>query len=244
MRFLFLLLALLLCSPIKAEIIRVGTLPYDPPFEIEADKDLHFFGFDIDIMTEICNRIQADCRFIPLNFIKIFTELAAGNIDLGLGAISITESREETFLFSLPYLASSGQYVTTTASSIRNIEDIREKRVGSVQGTLFKALVLEKFHNLVQIIEYPAITSAFQALSKNKVGVVITDEETARHWVSINSTMFKLLGSSIPVGIGYGIMANKKSSDLIGRVNKALLDMENDGTYLKIYNRYFAKIVL
>ncbi|KTD24194.1 MULTISPECIES: transporter substrate-binding domain-containing protein [Legionella] len=244
MRFLLLLLTLLVCSPVSAEIIRIGTLPYDPPFEIQADKQGHFWGFDVDIMTEICHRITADCRFIPLTFTKIFTELVAGNIDLGLGAISITETREETFLFSLPYLASNGQYVTTTVSPINNIADIQEKRVGSVQGTLFKALILERFNDLVQIIEYPTISATFHALSTRKVDVVITDEETAKHWVATSSTLFKLVGKSIPVGIGYGIMANKKSPGLIKRINKALLEMENDGTYLKIYNRYFSEIVL
>ncbi|CDZ76068.1 Histidine-binding periplasmic protein precursor [Legionella massiliensis] len=179
--------------------------------------------------------------FYPLTFSQIFSDLLSNHIDIGLAAISITELRQETFLFSLPYLASSGQFVTATSSSISSLAGLHEKRVGSVEGTLFKALVQERFKNLVQIVEYPTLTEVFQALSNGKVDAVITDEAAAKYWVATNSTMFKLVGNGIPVGVGYGIMVNKSKGELIEKINKALLEMETDGAYLKIYNRYFSK---
>lgn len=53
------------------------------------------------------------------------------------------------------------------------------------------------------------------------------------------SNLFKLVGKAIRSGDGYGIMANKNNADLITQINKALLQMENDGTYLRISNTYF-----
>ena len=111
-----------------------------------------------------------------------------------------------------------------------------------VQGAIFKAQVLQSYNNLVQIVEYPTITEVFQALSNNEVDAIITDEESAKFWVVLNGTMFKLVGSGLPTGMGYGIMANKKSADLINNINKALLNMEDDGSYLKIYKYYFGKL--
>lgn len=244
MRQFILFLTLLLSPILKAEPIRIGTLVYYPPFVVEADKKGHFFGFEVELMMEACNRIQADCHFIPLTFSQIFTELLAGHINLGLAAISITELREETFLFSLPYLVSGGQFITTSDSSINSLHDIGEKKVGLVQGTLFKALVLEHYNNLAQIIEYPTLSEVFQALSTHRIDVAITDEGAAKYWAATNSTLFKLVGHSIPIGIGYGIMATKEEAILINRINKALIDMEEDGSYLKIYDRYFSKMSL
>lgn len=242
MRFLILLLTLLIFTITKAQPLRVGTIPYNPPFEIEADKAGHFFGFDVDIMDEICNRLQADCHFIPLKFENIFSELAAGHIDLGLAAISIVESREQNFLFSLPYMASSGQFLTKSTSPISSLDDIQGKKIGLTEGTIFKAIVLTSFGKQARIYEYPTLQAVLQALSNNKVDVIIDDEEAAKNWVATNNKLFKLVGEGIPIGVGYGIMANKKDQDLINRVNKALLEMEEDGHYLKIYNRYFAKL--
>nr|WP_302473906.1 transporter substrate-binding domain-containing protein [Legionella sp. PL877] len=226
-------------SNIEARTISIGTLIYNPPFEVSADQKDHFLGFDIEIMAAICLRIQSTCHFKPLTFAELFVELLAKKIDLALGAISITKERQESFLFSLPYLASNGQFITTIDSDVNTIEDIRRKRIGLVQGTLFKALVFEKFGFQANVIEYPTLSGVFQAMAEGKVDVLIADTEAVKYWVT-NNAMFKLVGDSIPIGIGYGIMANKDSSDLIKQINEALLDMETDGSYLKIYKRYFS----
>lgn len=242
MRLLILLLTLLVVPSLKAAPIRIAALVYNPPFEVEADKKGHFFGFEVDIMMEVCKRIQGDCHFQALTFDQIFKELLTENIDLALGAIITTREREGIFLFSLPYLASSGHFITRANSPIKNIEDIRQKKVGVVRGTLFKDIVLEKYQGVVQVLEYRTLSEAFIALSNNTLDAVITDEEAAKYWATTNSTLFKLVGKSIPIGMGYGMMANKKSTPLINKINKALLDMEADGTYLKIYNRYFSQL--
>lgn len=244
MKFLLLLLCLLISPLLHAEKITIGTLPYDPPFEMAADKHDHFYGFDIDLMQEICKRAELDCQFKSMNFEQLFTELLAGKITLAIGAISITEQRQETFLFSLPYLASGGQFMALTNTPLTAVEGIRNKRVGVERGTLFKALVLEKFHNLVNVIDYATQEELLSALNNKNVDVILLDTGSAKYWVANNGSLFKLVGSSMEIGVGYGIMANKNQTDLINRVNRALLGMENDGSYLRIYSRYFSQMAL
>lgn len=239
MRKIILLLTFLLLSPLYAQTINIGILLYNPPFEMEADQKNHFFGFEIDIMMELCKRMQADCHFIPLTFAEIFTKLLDDKIDLGLGSISITEQRRANYLFSLPYMKSTARFITKIDSQIHGIDDIRDKRVGTVEGSLFKAIVLEKFNHEVEIVEYPTLAEVFQALADGKVEIVIADEGAAKYWATNNSDSFKLVGNEIPIGIGYGIMANKKHKELIETINRLLLDIEADGSYLKIYKRYF-----
>ena len=50
---------------------------------------------------------------------------------------------------------------------------------------------------------------------------------------------FLPVGNPINIGNGYGILALKKNTNLINKVNTALLNIKNDGTYEKIYNKYF-----
>lgn len=240
MRGIILFIAMLIFPALNAKPIIIGTLIYDPPFEIAADKKGDFFGFDIDLMREICKRMRADCHFKGLPFTELFPKILTNELDLAIGAISITPDRQENFLFSLPYLASSGQYLAKHNSPIDSIEEIRNKRVGVEQGTIFKEIILEKFNQEIQVIEFHDLYMVFQALVNNDIDVLIADEEAVKYWTANNSQQFKLVGQAIPIGTGYGIMANKLSQSLIIRVNKALMEMENDGTYLRIYRRYFA----
>ena len=237
-----LLLSLLFFSFTNAEPLRVGSLAYDPPFAVEADKQGHFFGFEIDIMLEVCRRIQANCSFLPLTFPEIFTSLMANQIDLGLASISITEDRQQTFLFSTPYLTSSVRFIALAKSAINNESNLIGKKVGAVRGSIFKSVVLAKLGNDVRIIEYPTLLEELQALSNKEVDGIIADTGTAKYWVATNSAMLKLVGQPINVGIGYGIMTTKTKAALIARINNALFAMEKDGTYLKIYNRYFLNL--
>lgn len=239
MKSLLVLFSLLLFSSSNAQTIRIGTQLYNPPFEVEAGKKGVFLGFDVDLMLEICKRLQAQCQFIPLTFAQIFAQLLTETIDLGLGAISITEARAATYLFTLPYLASRGQFITQTGSKVNSLDDLPGKTVGVVQGGVFKTIILEQYNNTVKVTEYPTLSETFQALSNGQVDLIITDEESAKYWATTNN-IFKLVGKSTPVGIGYGIMANKKNGALINDINKILINMETDGTYLKIYNHYFS----
>jgi ABC-type amino acid transport substrate-binding protein len=89
----------------------IGRTTQNPPFSSLADQKDHFYGFDIDIMGEICGRLQLKCKYKPLLFNELFTEIAAKKIDLAIAAIIITPNRQQ-FLFSLPYLKSYARFIT------------------------------------------------------------------------------------------------------------------------------------
>lgn len=57
--------------------------------------------------------------------------------------------------------------------------------------------------------------------------------------MSNSATELKFVGDKMAIGDGYGILASKNNAPLIMKINKALLQIEKDGTYLEIYNTYF-----
>lgn len=216
----------------------IGTLAYDPPFETASDKTGDFFGFDIDVMNEICNRLRATCKYKSFPFEQLLHETQFGKLDLAIAGISITAEREQFALFSLPYLASKAGLLTKSSSAITKFSDVNGKRIGIEAGTVFKGIVLKKFPN-VKLVEYKEQNDLFQAVADNNVDLIMLDEASAKYWISNNGDLFKLVGGPISIGVGYGIMANLNNSALINQINGALISMENDGSYLSIYNRYF-----
>lgn len=239
MKTLLLLITLLIAPCSYAKTYLIGTSSDNPPFSNIASQHDEFFGFDIDMMTEICKRIQIKCKFKPHLFNNLFGNLKTGAIDLAIAAIIITPDREENFLFSLPYLESDARFITLQQSPIQNPNDIDGKTVGTRLGTPFKNLAVKLYKNKITLLDYPSIPIMLDALSNNKVDVILIGDEPAKFWMVNNSGVYKLVGSKIPIGKGYGIMANKGQDQLMEQINQALLSMEKDGTYLKIYTRYF-----
>ncbi|VEB39550.1 transporter substrate-binding domain-containing protein [Legionella cherrii] len=227
-----------LCSfHLLAQSILIGTSDYGPPFEIAVKDKAHFYGFEIDLMREICQRAELDCHFKIFNFNDLFNEMQSNQIDLAVGTIAITPDRQKAFLFSLPYLIGGGQYATKSSSPIKTIRDIQGKSVGIERGTIFKAWIASQFGDAVQVKEYDTLADVLQALDDNHVDAVLLDSGAVEYWTANSSDLLKSVGE--PMGAGYGIMANKNNDALIATINKYLLELENDGTYLKIYRRYF-----
>ncbi len=239
MKALLLLISLFIAPCSFAKTYLVGTSSDNPPFGTIASQHDIFFGFDIDMMTEICKRIKIDCKFKSHLFNDLFGNLKAGKIDLAIAAIIITPDRQENFLFSLPYLQSDARFITLHQSPIKQPSDIGGKTVGTRLGTPFKDLAIELYKNKITLIDYSTIPIMLDALSHNKVDIILMGDEPAKFWNVNNTGVYKLIGSKIPIGKGYGIMANKGQDALMKRINQALLNMEEDGTYLQIYTRYF-----
>jgi ABC-type amino acid transport substrate-binding protein len=87
----------------EGELLVCSDIPY-PPFEFEGD-DGEFTGFDIELVRAIGMRLDLQVEVIALGFDPIAsgTALNAGQCDLAASAITITEERAESLLFSDPY---------------------------------------------------------------------------------------------------------------------------------------------
>ncbi|KGP62463.1 ABC transporter substrate-binding protein [Legionella norrlandica] len=220
--------------------LTIGTLSYNPPYEVQLTntKKEEFYGFDIDIMDEVCRRIQAKCQFKAILFSDIFTQINTGEIDLAIGTISITPERSENYLFSLPYKTSYSQFLTLANSNIKKVDDLKGKIIGVYKGSPTADFVTAYFNNDIQLKFYETAEEILNALDKQEVNAIITNTEQVNYWAD-NISNYKLIGNSFPIDAGYGIMAQLGQEELIEKINQALIDMENDGTYLKIYNLSF-----
>ena len=77
------------------------------------------------------------------------------------------------------------------------------------------------------------------ALVNNEVDVIYTNSFVSKYIINNELHTIKPVGEKIAMGQGFGIIALNKHAKLIKKINAALLMMEEDGSYLTIYNHYF-----
>ena len=240
MRLAILLSTLLTIAATNADTITIGTTPFSPPFII-TDNSNSFSGFDADLLNEICKRINAKCVYKQMpSFNDLFLSVQNGTVDLGIGGVTITLQRETEYLFSLPYLKSTAHYITLYGNDIHTLADISGKTIGVAEGTIFQIMASAEFGNSVKIKTYDNLSQMLVALSDKDIDVALLDGPNAIYWDANSNNTYQIVGDAIPLGLGYGIMANKRLPDLVTKINQALLSMENDGSYLNIYNTYFS----
>lgn len=220
--------------------INIGVLNFAPPFSSLAGKN-HYYGFTIDLMDKICKRIHSQCVYKSISPDRQFGELEQGTVDIAFLPIPISSTIPEQFMYSLPYLASNGQFLSLANSNIKTIGDIKNAKIGVVQDTLYPILADSNFAQTNTIKGYKAVTEMINGLQNHDVDVVYVNASVAKYILNNAMFDFQYVGNKIAMGQGYGILALKKNAALIGKINNALLDMEADGTYLKIYDQYFSK---
>lgn len=224
------------CSSYAHDVL-IGTITNDPPFEFKNSQNT-LSGFDIDLMNGLCQRMQVHCIFKEFKFQQLFSALNKKEIDVAISAIIITPERQKKFLFSLPYKFNHQQFVTLTDSKLQHSFQLRGKTIGVYRGSPEERDTYKQFDGDIHLKAYDSVNQMVAALQNKKVDAIILEYHRALYWLS-NSNDFKPLSQQFQDGDGYGIATQLGNTNLIASINSALLKMEQDGSYLKIYKTYF-----
>jgi polar amino acid transport system substrate-binding protein len=110
-----------------------------PPFIIESTAG--FRGFSIDLWEEIAARLNLTYRYVPRDSVGLLLDaVRAGEVDVGIAAISITEEREETLDFSIPMFRSGLQILAPVTAGLSVLDTIASLlRPSILQFVLFAA---------------------------------------------------------------------------------------------------------
>lgn len=217
-----------------AEPLTVGSdIPY-PPFE--QGKPGEYTGFDIELMEAIGEKIGRKAEFQDTSFETIFRDVAQGKFEAVISAATITEEREKAVDFSNPYYLSEQAVLVKEGSDIQSLEDADGKTVAAQQGTTGLELAKEKLGGS-EVRPYPEGPDAVNALKAGTVEAVIIDAPVAQNAVEKSGGVE--IAEKVPTEEEYGIAVAQGESDLLEEINTGLEEVMDDGTYKKIYEKWF-----
>lgn len=218
----------------EGKIVVGSDIAFEP---FEFIKDGEPAGFDIDLMDEIANRLDVDVEYVNASFDTIFTQLASGDFDAIISAITITEERQQTIAFSDPYFAANQALAVTEDSDITSVDDLGGKQVAVQAGTTGLDYANENFTDAT-IVEFPTSEAAFGALSSDQVDAVFIDLPVVGSQEESSGGAIKL-AEEVDTGELYGIGVQQDNEGLVEAINEQLQAIIEDGTYEEIYNEWF-----
>lgn len=216
------------------EPLNVGSdIPY-PPFE--QGKPGHYTGFDVELMEAIAEKIGRKAEFHDTSFETIFRDVGQGKFEAAMSAATITEEREKAVDFSNPYYLSEQAVLVKEGSPIKSLENLEGKTVAAQQGTTGLELAKEELGGS-EIRPYPEGPDAINALKAGTVEGVIIDAPVAQNAVEEGGGIE--IVEKVPTEEDYGIAVAQGETELLEEINKGLKEVEKDGTYTKIYKKWF-----
>lgn len=218
-----------------AKVLKVGNDPAFPPFEMTTDKG-DVVGFDVDLIKAVGAIAGYEVQIIPVAWDGIIPGLIAGNYDVIVSAMTITAERAQSVNFSDPYFEASQVIVTLKKDKVLNtLEELTGKKISVQMGTTGDFVATDEVKNGI-IKRFDIATLAVQELLNGNVDAMVIDDPVAQAFVK----QFPQLqyGAKCTEEL-YGFAIAKKNTQLLAELNAALKKVKADGTYDKIFDKWF-----
>lgn len=206
------------------------------------DENNEIVGFDIDYAKAAAEKMGMTVEFQPIDWSTKESELSSGRIDLIWNGYTITDERKGKVLFTKPYLANAQVVVTLAGSDITKLDDLAGKEVG-LQSLSSAADALNSNpvkDQIKKVTEYKDNVTALNDLKIGRVQAVVIDEVVVKYYMSKDEGTFKLLDESLAPE-EYGIGVKKGNEELLDKLQKALDEINADGTATKISQQWFGE---
>ena len=211
-------------------------IPY-PPFDVmEGDT---YSGFDGDLSNAIAKGLGLKLEVKDSGFdgLQSGLSLNSNQCDMVASAMTITEEREKKLDFTNGYYDSEQSLLVPSDSDITSIDDLSGKKVGVQQGTTGKSYTEENAPDGTDIISFPSDAEEYSALKAGQVDALLQDLPV--NLAHVNDGGYKIV-QKFDTGEQYGFAVKQGNAELLKAINDELQKLRDNGTYDKIYNKYFS----
>jgi polar amino acid transport system substrate-binding protein len=229
---------------LKGRALKVGSDTTYPPFEsVDANKKI--VGFDVDLVNEICKRVNCKATFITADFDAILAAVANKTYDMSASGWTITDERAKTVDFSLSYMPNTEVLlVRSDETRFKEPEDLKNPalvvavQLGTTNAISAKKLVADPNKQVKEFQDFPA---AVQALLNKQADAVVIDTFAASQLLEDNKGKIKLSGKQF--GDEYlGLVFRKGDKELVDAFNAGLKAIFKDGTWSKLCEQWWKDI--
>lgn len=220
--------------------LRVAMEGTYPPFNYKENGQLA--GFEVELSNLLAQKLGVKADFTTGEWSALLAGLQAGKYDVVINQVGITDKRKETFDFSEPYTISSPQLIVRQDEKrdFKTLADLRGKKLGLGQGTNFADMA--KAVGGIDIKTYPGSTEYLQDLALGRIDAAMNDSLLIPYIIKKTKLPLK---AGAPVGEieKNGIPFAKNNPKFKAALDKALADIEADGSFAKISNKWFDRDV-
>jgi polar amino acid transport system substrate-binding protein len=221
----------------EAQTVRIATEGAYAPYNFidEAGKPA---GFEIDLGNEICRRGGLSCEFVITAWDTMIPNLLAGNYDVIMAGMAITEERLQSIDFSAEYYppgpsfyaARAGQNIAFPPSGTRI-----GAQTGTVQGNYAEATLGGT--NTISL--YETFDQAVADLAAGNLDLILAEEGYIKPIVDASGGSLVVVGPEEIIGGGTAAGIRKEDDTIQATFDRVISEMKADGTLNQLIIKWF-----
>ncbi|MEV5751165.1 glutamate ABC transporter substrate-binding protein [Actinoallomurus sp. NPDC052308] len=204
------------------------------------DSSGTYKGFDIDVARDVARRLGAKhLTFKPLTSGQREAALRGGDVDMVVSSYSITQERKTQVVFAGPYyVAHQDTLVRAGETTVRNVRDLRGKRLCQVTGSVSWRRVTEERKIAARLVPASSYGECLDDLVSGTVDAISTDDLILAGFAAQRGNQVRFVNAPFS-DERYGV--GLRPGDIRGceDINKAITEMYQDGTAATLLKRWF-----
>lgn len=168
----------------KSGKLIIGVFCDKEPFGYLDEKG-DYKGYDVFLAEKLAEDMGVSAEFIPVDPTSRIDSLTSGKVDVVLANFTVTDERSEQVQFAKPYMKIMLGVVSPKKALIRNISQLKNKKLIVVEGTTAEEYFAKKYPE-VELQKYDEYTQAYQALQYGMGDGLCTDNMEALAWTMDN----------------------------------------------------------
>lgn len=234
------------CSMVQqsGKVIRVGVRESVPGFGYKNPVSETYSGMEVDLAQRLAKALGYDeVKYVGVTADTREQVLRDDQVDFVVATFTITEERQQEFDFSSPYYANNLQVMVQNSSMIRQLSDLKDKKIGVSSGSTtalylaqemaargiipefdeagFQSETFRGGVSFVNIDTYPLLNSA---LEEGSVDAICTDSSILRGY--LNDERILLPDEFMEQHFG---VCTTKGSALSGKIQAQIEQWSSDG---------------
>jgi polar amino acid transport system substrate-binding protein len=182
--------------------------------------------------------VQQEIIDMPFDNIQSGAAFDSGQCDLGAAAMTITEARKQNIDFSDPYFEATQALLVQEASGITEPAQLAGKKVG-VQNSTTGQEYAETNISGAEIVVFEDLGLLLTAVQTGEVAAGINDNGPLLDFAKKNPGL--AVTAEFDTDEQYGFGVRKGNTALLQAINEAIAASRADGSYNRIYEKWFGQ---
>jgi diguanylate cyclase (GGDEF)-like protein/PAS domain S-box-containing protein len=216
----------------------VGSEQDFPPFAL-GKTDATAGGFTVELWRAVAEEahLNSVIRVLPWN--QVLEEFKAGNSDVLIN-FAPSDERRQFADFTVPHVtANEALFVRDNENSIHSEADLINKQFVIVKGDFALEYLQEKDWSK-QITSVDTAEEGLQLLANGQHDAMLMSKIVGKQILDkLNIGNIKTLPIDLGLSLKFSFAVHKGDAELLAKINEALAIMKANGTYDKLYEKWF-----
>jgi PAS domain S-box-containing protein len=223
-------------APIRRQIVVKGDQNY-PPYEFINDKG-EPDGFNVDLFKSLAEKLGVNFTLTLEPWTKVRKELEEGKIDVIIGML-VTAERAKKINFGTPHSVITHGLFTYKDSPILKLEDLKGKSVVVQEDDVMHDF-MRKNGWADTLITVADPLEALDLINDNVYDAALLGSFQGVYFIKQSGLKNVVLRTFDIEPYRYAMGVKKGDSELLWLLNAGLYQLKEDGTYDKLYNKWFS----